>query len=196
MTCSRQYQFVIILVFPSLSIISWLGDCTSPSVLSQCLIQHSCLLLLLFSFKFLLRAGLRAVQVVFDHRSSYMLDSLFSLSMVGMVTELASCVQFQGRVTIYFFPLPLFLRPQAEPTYVSRVFQFVRLKPKESIKERQNIEVKRTKTKSLVAQTSVTKKKKKPCPFKTIYFFRCRSSYVLRRSLPMFPVFSNLSDLS
>ena len=128
MTCSRQYQFVIILVFSSLSIISWLGNCTSPSVLSQCLIQHSCLLLLLFSFKFLLRAGLRAVQVVFDHRSSYMLDSLFSLSMVGMVTELASCVQFQGRVTIYFF--------------------------------------------------------------------RCRSSYVLRRSLPMFPVFSNLSDLN
>ena len=78
-----------------------------------------------------------------------------------MVTELASCVQFQGRVTIYFFPLPLFLRPQAEPTYVSRVFQFVRLKPKESIKERQNKEVKRTKTKSLEAQTSVTKKKKK-----------------------------------
>ena len=27
-------------------------------------------------------------------------------------------------------------------------------------------------------------------------FFRCRSSYVLRRSLPMFPVFSNLSDLN
>ena len=109
-----------------------------------------------------MRAGLRAVQVVFDHRSSYMLDSLFSLSMVGMVTELASCVQFQGRVTIYFFfPLPLFLRPQAEPTYVSRVFQFVRLKSKESIKERQNKEVKRTKTKSLEAQTSVTKKKKK-----------------------------------
>ena len=108
-----------------------------------------------------MRAGLRAVQVVFDHRSSYMLDSLFSLSMVGMATELASCVQFQGRVTIYFLPMPLFLRPQAEPTYVSRVFQFVRLKPKESIKERQNIEVKRTKTKSLVAQTSVTKKKKK-----------------------------------
>ena len=81
--------------------------------------------------------------------------------MVGMVTELASCVQFQGRVSIYFFPLPLFLRPQAEPTYVSRVFQFVRLKPKESIKERQNKEVKRTKTKSLEAQTSVTKKKKK-----------------------------------
>ena len=79
--------------------------------------------------------------------------------MVQMVTELASCVQFQGRVTIYFFPLPLFLRPQAEPTYVSRVFQFVRLKSKESIKERQNIEVKRTKTKSLEAQTSVTKKK-------------------------------------
>ena len=90
-----------------------------------------------------------------------MLDSLFSLSMVGMVTELASCVQFQGRVTTYFLPLPLFLRPQAEPTYVSRVFQFVRLKSKESIKERQNKEVKRTKTKSLVAQTSVTKKKKK-----------------------------------
>ena len=35
------------------------------------------------------------------------------------------------------------------------------LSQKESIKERQNIEVKRTKTKSLVAQTSVTKKKKK-----------------------------------
>ena len=77
-----------------------------------------------------------------------------------MATELASCVQFQGRVTIYFFPLPLFLRPQAEPTYVSRVFQFVRLKSKESIKERQNKEVKRTKTKSLEAQTSVTKKRK------------------------------------
>ena len=92
-----------------------------------------------------------------------------------MVTELASCVQFQGRVTIYFFPLPLFLRPQAEPTYVSRVFQFVRLKPKESIKERQNKEVKRTKTKSLEAQTSVTKKKKKKtsvlyCDFATKYW--------------------------
>ena len=35
------------------------------------------------------------------------------------------------------------------------------LSQKESKKERQNIEVKRTKTKSLVAQTSVTKKKKK-----------------------------------
>ena len=88
-----------------------------------------------------------------------------------MVTELASCVQFQGRVTIYFFPLPLFLRPQAEPTYVSRVFQFVRLKPKESIKERQNKEVKRTKTKSLEAQTSVTKKKKKTSEFSELRWF-------------------------
>ena len=35
------------------------------------------------------------------------------------------------------------------------------LSQKESIKERQNKEVKRTKTKSLEAQTSVTKKKKK-----------------------------------
>ena len=110
-------------------------------------------------YKFLLRAGLRAVQVVFDHRSSYMLDSLFSLSMVGMVTELASCVQFQGRVTIYFFF-------RCRSSYVLRrslpmfpVFSNLSdLSQKESIKERQNIEVKRTKTKSLVAQTSVVGK--------------------------------------
>ena len=89
-----------------------------------------------------------------------MLDSLFSLSMVGMATELASCVQFQGRMTIYFFSVAALLTSSAEPTYVSRVFQFVRLKSKESIKERQNKEVKRTKTKSLDAQTSVTKKKR------------------------------------
>ena len=50
------------------------------------------------------------------------------------------------------------------------------LSQKESIKERQNIEVKRTKTKSLVAQTSVTKKKKKKK--KKIFFFLGRHSAV------------------
>ena len=45
------------------------------------------------------------------------------------------------------------------------------LSQKESIKERQNIEVKRTKTKSLVAQTSVTKKKKKKKVYLFIYLF-------------------------
>ena len=112
-------------------------------------------------YKFLLRAGLRAVQVVFDHRSSYMLDSLFSLSMVGMVTELASCVQFQGRVTIYFFPLPLFLRPQAEPTYVSRVFQFVRLKSKRKYKRKTKHRSEKNKNKEFGSTDECNQKKKK-----------------------------------
>ena len=90
-----------------------------------------------------------------------MLDSLFFLIDGRNGNRISFMCPISRTRDHLFFPLPLFLRPQAEPTYVSRVFQFVRLKPKESIKERQNKEVKRTKTRSLEAQTSVTKKKKK-----------------------------------
>ena len=87
-----------------------------------------------------------------------------------MVTELASCVQFQGRVTIYFLRCrSSYVLRRSLPTFP--VFSNLSdLSQKESIKERQNIEVKRTKTKSLVAQTSVTKKKKKKKKVTLLYF--------------------------
>ena len=99
-----------------------------------------------------------------------MLDSLFFLIDGRNGNRISfMCPISRTRDHLFFFPLPLFLRPQAEPTYVSRVFQFVRLKSKESIKRKTKQRSEKNKNKESGSTDECNPKKRKKKKFQETF---------------------------
>ena len=138
-TCSRHSS--VIILFGDLSLSSPEFDLFDITFGVLAVSSNTPVSLFSYSIKpvlnILLRTGLRSVQVVFDH----LLDSLFSSTMVGLVTHPSFKYAFSLRADLRDYYLiavaSLLSSSGGTPTKCFPCFSIVRLKPRESIKERQ-----------------------------------------------------------